>query len=66
MKGKRGAAVAYRLTKPQLAMKKKDHIQDKKLSVCTDCRYGIFQGQEYVWTNRGMVHKGCYEIKVAA
>jgi hypothetical protein len=35
---------------------------DNRVSVCTDCRAGIFIQQEYIWTRRGLVHTEC-ELK---
>jgi hypothetical protein len=32
---------------------------DLRISVCTDCKYGIFRGQEFNWTSRGLVHTLC-------
>lgn len=33
----------------------------ERLSTCTECRYGIFRGQSYVWTKIGLVHGPCRE-----
>lgn len=37
--------------------KAKQH--DQRVSVCSDCRRGIFEFHEYIWTNRGLVHTEC-------
>lgn len=44
--------------------KRKRGTEDHRISVCTDCRHGIFEGHEYMWTNRGLVHTTCNEEKV--
>ena len=44
---------------------KGNKIVDKRVSVCTDCRSGIFEHHEYLWTSRGLVHKECDEVKNA-
>jgi len=41
-------------------------VVDTRVSVCTDCRAGIFEHHEYLWTSRGLVHRGCDEIKNAS
>jgi hypothetical protein len=38
-------------------------LTDKKLTNCTDCEYGIFTTQAYKWTNRGLVHEECEQVK---
>jgi len=37
--------------------------KDKRVSVCTDCRAGIFDYQEYLWTRRGLVHAWCEDLR---
>lgn len=44
--------------------KKDSGKEDRRMSVCTDCRYGIFEGHDYLWTNRGLVHTICNEENV--
>lgn len=34
-------------------------IIDNRVSVCTECRKGIFKSQEYKWTSTGYIHNGC-------
>jgi hypothetical protein len=41
-------------------------LKDQRVTVCTDCRKGIFEGTERVWTNRGLVHKECNETATTA
>ncbi len=48
---------------PRLSNRKE--TPDKRISVCTDCRYGIFVGQNTKWTGRGLVHTHCENLRVA-
>jgi hypothetical protein len=32
---------------------------DNRVSVCSDCRYGIFKSHTYHWTDHGLVHNDC-------
>ena len=32
---------------------------DQRISVCTDCRKGIFNFHDYLWTKRGLCHREC-------
>ncbi len=44
---------------PRLSDKKKTiALADKRISVC-ECNWGIFPGQDYIWTRRGLVHQKC-------
>jgi len=45
--------------KPKLTIKKGDAIQDTRISVCTDCGWGIFPRHMYKWSNRGLIHVDC-------
>lgn len=33
--------------------------KDLRVSVCSECRYGIFTFHEFIWTDRGLVHTDC-------
>lgn len=54
---------AKRRNRPGVA---KNNTPDQRVSVCTDCKYGIFKFHEYVWTSRGLVHRECDEAQDAA
>lgn len=43
---------------------KKSKIEDQRVSVCSDCKAGIFKHHTYLWTRRGLVHEGCNDKKV--
>jgi hypothetical protein len=42
---------------------RRDKFTDERVSVCIDCKKGIFKGTGYVWTSRGLVHNECEELK---
>jgi hypothetical protein len=50
--------------KPRPQLGSKGNPADQKLSVCTDCRYGIFKGTDYCWTSRGLVHTECEDKRM--
>jgi hypothetical protein len=51
---------AIRNNKPRTSFNSKDKkVIDNRVSVCTDCRRGIFTFQEHEWTSRGLVHGSC-------
>lgn len=52
-----------RLDEPLPTIKKR-FVQDNRVSVCTDCRWGIFTHSEYVWTRRGYVHITCEKKRI--
>lgn len=37
----------------------KQAIKDNRLSVCTNCRSGIFVGHKYRWSEKGLIHIDC-------
>lgn len=39
-------------------------IEDRRVSVCTDCGWGIFTNHNYHWTTRGLVHVDCNEKRI--
>jgi hypothetical protein len=43
---------------------KKDFPTDNRVSVCTDCRVGIFKRHRYIFTNRGYVHQECEDKRI--
>ncbi len=45
--------------KPKLGLKPRDMPTDRRLTTCTDCKWGIFPEHKYQWTNRGLVHCSC-------
>ena len=46
--------------KPSIVSNSKKKFEDTRVSVCTDCGWGIFTSHKYSWTNRGLVHDDCY------
>lgn len=50
--------------KPKIS-KKSDAFKDERISICTDCRYGIYpKRHKYMWTSRGLVHLSCEERRL--
>lgn len=43
----------------------KGKIRDLRKSVCVPCRYGIFEGQETVWSTDGLIHKWCKKESIS-
>lgn len=41
-------------------------VIDNRVTTCSECRRGIFQDQERVWSSTGLVHAGCDETKNTA
>lgn len=37
----------------------KASVADKRETTCSDCKFGIFVGQERKWTSSGLVHPDC-------
>ena len=57
----------YNNSTRKVVLKKRDKIVDKRVSVCTDCRAGIFKGQEYYWAKgKGLVHTHCRSYATAS
>lgn len=56
-----GQSMTGRTNAPRLAdsVKRETAIQDTKISVCSDCYWGIFPHHERKWTSRGLVHVKC-------
>lgn len=50
--------------RPKLGTTRRESIQDARISVCTDCKWGIFPGHEYHWTSRGLVHNKCDDARL--
>lgn len=38
---------------------KKLPLVDKLITHCSECRRGVFEGQNWIWTVKGIVHKEC-------
>jgi hypothetical protein len=46
--------------KPPTVVSKKDTKNvDQRISVCSDCKRGIYPRHERLWTSRGLVHNPC-------
>jgi hypothetical protein len=51
---------------PSVAMtrSKENSNVDRRISVCSECKRGIFPQHEYYWVRgKGLTHKGCDETK---
>jgi hypothetical protein len=38
---------------------KKGKLEDRRVSVCSLCKRGIFNNHIYIWTSIGLVHVSC-------
>lgn len=48
-----------------LTVRRGDKLADQRISVCIDCRWGIFKHHEYIFTSRGYVHKSCEDKRLS-
>lgn len=44
---------------------KKNDLKDNRLSVCSECGWGIFKDQDYTWTSEGFKHTACILAKAS-
>lgn len=38
---------------------RKEEQKDNRISVCTNCRAGIFKDHKYKWSTKGLIHIDC-------
>lgn len=56
---RKGNIMPEKRIRPKVFNSRKTDIKDKKLSTCSECRRGIFEGQETEWTGKGLIHTEC-------